>query len=34
MCLFEAPNPDYVKEVNEAAQIPFNRIIEAKDLTP
>lgn len=34
MCLFEAANPDLVKEVNEAAQIPFSRIVEALDLTP
>ncbi len=34
MCLFEAANPQHVKEVNEAAQIPFSRIVEAMDLTP
>jgi hypothetical protein len=34
MCLFEAANPELVKEVNETAQIPFTRIIEALDLTP
>jgi len=34
MCLFEAKNPDVVKEVNEAAKIPFTRIVEANDLTP
>ena len=34
MCLFEAANPDLVREVNEAAQIPFTRIVEALDLTP
>ncbi|HEX9898080.1 MAG TPA: DUF4242 domain-containing protein [Candidatus Methylomirabilis sp.] len=34
MCLFEAPNPQLVKELNEAAQIPFSRIVEALDLTP
>jgi len=34
MCLFEAPNPEVVKEVNEAAKIPFTRVIEANDLTP
>ena len=34
MCLFEAANPEVVKEVNEAAQIPFTRIVEALDLTP
>ena len=34
MCLFEAANPELVKEVNQAAQIPFTRVIEALDLTP
>jgi hypothetical protein len=34
MCLFEADNPQLVREVNEAAQIPFTRIVEALDLTP
>ena len=34
MCLFEADNADVVREVNEAAQIPFTRIVEALDLTP
>jgi len=34
MCLFEAPNPDNVREANERAQIPFTRIVEAMDLTP
>ena len=34
MCLFEAENPETVKEVNEAAEIPFSRIVEALDLTP
>ena len=34
MCLFEADNPDLVKEANEAAQIPYTRIVEALDLTP
>ncbi len=34
MCLFEAPNAKLVQEVNEAAQIPFTRIVEALDLTP
>lgn len=31
-CLFEAPSSDLVQEVNEAAQIPFSRIILALDL--
>jgi hypothetical protein len=34
MCLFEAASADHVREVNEAAQIPFKRIVEALDLTP
>ena len=34
MCLFEADNADLVREVNEVAQIPFTRIVEAMDLTP
>ena len=34
MCLFEAGNAQHVKEVNEAARIPFVRIVEAMDLTP
>lgn len=34
MCLFEAPNADVVKEVNDAAKIPFTRVVEANDLTP
>jgi hypothetical protein len=34
MCLFEAADPQLVKNVNEVAQIPFTRISEALDLTP
>ncbi len=34
MCLFEAPNAAVVREVNEAAKIPFTRVVEAHDLTP
>ena len=34
MCLFEADSADLVREVNETAQIPFTRIVEALDLTP
>lgn len=34
MCLFEAESPQVVKEVNEAAKIPFTRILDALDLTP
>jgi hypothetical protein len=33
LTLFEAPNAKVVQEVNEAAQIPFDRIIEALELT-
>jgi cell fate regulator YaaT (PSP1 superfamily) len=34
MCLFEAPNRENVRELNETANIPFTRIVEAEDLTP
>lgn len=34
MCLFEAPNPEHVREANERAEIPFKRIVPAEDLTP
>lgn len=34
MCLFEAPNPEAVKELNDQAKLPFTRIVEAADLTP
>jgi muconolactone delta-isomerase len=34
MCLFEAKDADTVKAVNEAAGLPFKRIVEANDLTP
>jgi hypothetical protein len=34
MCLFEAPNPDNVREANERGKIPFTRIVPAEDLTP
>ncbi|MFN2502140.1 MAG: DUF4242 domain-containing protein [Pyrinomonadaceae bacterium] len=34
MCMFQADNADLVREVNETAQIPFTRIVEAMDLTP
>jgi hypothetical protein len=34
MCLFEAPNPENVREANERAKIPFIRIVPAEDLTP
>ena len=34
MCLFEAANPDNVREANERGRIPFTRIVAAEDLTP
>jgi hypothetical protein len=34
MCLFEASNPDDVREANERGHIPFTRIVQAEDLTP
>jgi hypothetical protein len=34
MCLFEAKDAETVRAVNEAAKIPFTRIVEAADLTP
>lgn len=34
MCLFEAPNPQLVKQLNDEAKIPYTRVIEAADLTP
>lgn len=34
MCLFEADDAETVRAVNEAAKIPFTRIVEAADLTP
>jgi hypothetical protein len=34
MCLFEAATPEVVREVNEAAGIPFVRVLPALDLTP
>ncbi|MCI0396190.1 MAG: DUF4242 domain-containing protein [Chloroflexi bacterium] len=32
MCLFEAPDAALVEEVNQAAQLPYTRIVEAMDL--
>lgn len=32
-CLFEGPSADAVKEANERAQIPFERIVEAMHLS-
>ncbi len=34
MCLFEAPDSETVRAVNETAAIPFTRVTEAMDLTP
>ena len=34
MCLFEASDPDNVREANERGHIPFTRIVIAEDLTP
>ena len=34
MCLFESESEELVKEVNDAARIPYTRVIEAYDLTP
>jgi hypothetical protein len=34
MCLFEAGNAEDVKAVNQQANIPFTRVVEALDLTP
>jgi hypothetical protein len=34
MCLFEASNPDLVREANERAKVPFTRIVPAEDLSP
>lgn len=34
MCLFESLNRQLVRDVNEAAKLPFTRIVEALDLTP
>lgn len=34
MCLFESDSEDLVRDVNVTAQLPFNGIVEALDLTP
>jgi len=34
MCLFKAENADTVRQVNDAAKIPYKRVVEAMDLTP
>ncbi len=34
MCLFEASSAQLVEECNQQAQIPYDRVVEALDLTP
>lgn len=34
MCLFSADDAECVKTLNERAQIPFNKVVPALDLTP
>jgi len=34
MCLFEAASASDVESLNQKAQIPFNRVVPALDLTP
>ncbi len=34
MCLFEAASADIVRRVNEAAKIPYTRVVDALDLAP
>jgi hypothetical protein len=34
LCLFEAPNEALVAAVNDAAQLPYTRIVAALDLDP
>jgi hypothetical protein len=34
LCLFEADGPELAQEVNDAAQVPYTRILNAVDLTP
>ncbi len=34
MCLFEAPDASIVERVNQAAGLPYTRVVEAMDLTP
>ena len=34
MCLFDAPSEALVREANDKAQLPYNRIVPAMDLTP
>lgn len=34
MCLFEAENADQVRRLNDSAGLPYERVVEALDLTP
>lgn len=34
MCLFEAPSEAEVKQLNDEAGLPYNRVVPALDLTP
>ena len=34
MCLFEAPNPENVRDANVRGNVPFTKIVPAMDLTP
>lgn len=34
LCFFEADNPRVVRDVNEAAGIPFTRIVQVVEVTP
>jgi len=34
MCLFEADDAEQVKRLNQKAEIPFDRVVAALDLTP
>lgn len=34
MCLFEAASANEVKRLNDEAKLPYNRVVEALDLTP
>ena len=34
MCMFEAQSPEHVKLLNQTANLPFTRIVQAEDLTP
>jgi hypothetical protein len=34
MCLFEGKDVDQVRRLNDTAGLPYNRVVEAMDLTP